>query len=109
MKYFSIRVMIVVLFCMNMGIAHSKKKYTPLVERSLFFKADCIRLEKVSSDGAFFTYVQKENDIEDLFLKDISSGKTIQLTNSRQNKIIDYQWSKANNYIYIVTGHKEGL
>ncbi|MCO5247491.1 MAG: prolyl oligopeptidase family serine peptidase [Chitinophagales bacterium] len=81
----------------------AKEKAVELIDRNTFFSEPALSQFQASPDGQYLTYVKTENDIEDIYLVMAQNKKVVKLTDSRQNKIMYYQWSKNGDKIIFVT------
>jgi dipeptidyl aminopeptidase/acylaminoacyl peptidase len=93
-KYFFCLLM---LFCLA---ACDQDKAGKIIPVNDFFKAQERMTYRISPDGHNISYLMLDGKDQNLYLEDVSTGKSSQITNMEGKKINFYFWVNSNELIY---------
>ncbi len=91
-------------------IGCNQKANNNLIPTSYFFSNTQKISYQISPDGLYASYIQKHNNVTNIFLIQISKGTTRQITKFKTGLIKEYFWANNQTLFYILTNqYGEGL
>lgn len=80
--------------------ACQQKKQTEVIPVADFFKSQDKGFYTISPDGKAISYLQVEGKKQNLFVEDLASGKSSQITNLNEKNINYYFWVSNDELVY---------
>ncbi|MES2417216.1 MAG: prolyl oligopeptidase family serine peptidase [Bacteroidota bacterium] len=78
----------------------TQKREVKIIPVNDFFKSQDKATYRVSPDGKSLSYLKLQDKMQNLFVEDIATGKSIQLTKLKEKNISFYAWVSNNELIY---------
>jgi len=87
--------------------ACKQKEQVRIIPVADFFKSQDKGFYAISPDGKLLSYLKMQGKKQNLFVEDLSSGKSLQITQLQEKNINYYSWVSNNELIYYK--EKEGV
>ncbi|TAF46191.1 MAG: S9 family peptidase [Sphingobacteriales bacterium] len=71
------------------------------IPTAYFFTQNNVSDYRISPDGVFVSYVKRKNEVTNIFVKNIVSGYSAQITYLKIGNIKSYYWANDNTIFYI--------
>ncbi|TDG37815.1 S9 family peptidase [Pedobacter changchengzhani] len=91
---------IAVLFLIVLFYACNQKKELKVIPINDFFKAKDKAYYHVSPDGKSLSFLKLQDNTSNLFIDDLATGKSTQLTHLKDKTLIFYFWTGDNELVY---------
>ncbi|PWS31042.1 S9 family peptidase [Pedobacter paludis] len=91
---------IIVLFLVALIFACKGNNDDKTIPVDDFFKTQDKAYYRISPDGKCLSYLKLQDKKLDLFVEDLASGKTVQLTHLSEKSISFYFWTSNNELVY---------
>jgi dipeptidyl aminopeptidase/acylaminoacyl peptidase len=88
---------LLILFCLSACNRDDTNKIIPVND---FFKSQERMTYRISPDGKYISYLMLDGKNQNLYLEDVNTGKSLQVTNIEGMKINFYFWVNSNELIY---------